>query len=199
MGFVNENPGPQGPEGDPGPQGPAGATGATGATGSTGPTGATGATGPEGPNSASEAIAGASPASTATGTVDLVGSFRTTSNESVAFGAMPLAATGESVMLEVTLNGFTAGVHTNHFAWQSVGTAKRTSSGTSSRTSTAAGAGAGSVANDFAPTRPAFRFSDPAVGVAPDVLHQFHGIATGKLSVPMLWVYTVRQVRGKVT
>lgn len=164
-----------------------------------GPKGPAGATGPEGPSNASEAIAGATPASTATGTVDIVGSFRTTSNESVAFGAMPLAATGESVVLEVTLNGFTEGAHTNHFAWQSVGSAKRTSSGTSSRTSTASGSGAGSVANDFSPTRPSFRFSDPAVGVAPDVLNQFHGIATGKLSVPMLWVYTLRQISGKVT
>jgi len=199
MGFVNENPGPQGPEGDPGPQGPPGPTGATGATGPTGATGATGATGPEGPNSASEAIAGASPASTATGTIDLVGSFRTTSNESVAFGAMPMAATGESVALEVILEGFTEGTHANQCVWHATGTARRTSSGTSARTSTAGGGGAGQVANDFAPTRPAFRFSDPAVSGAPDVLHQFHGIATGKLGVPMLWVYMVRQVRGKVT
>lgn len=185
--------------GPQGPAGPTGATGATGTAGSAGATGATGATGPEGPNTASEAIVGASPASTATGTIDLVGSFRTASNESVAFGAMSLAATGESVMLEVMLEGFTEGTHANQCAWHATGTAKRNSSGTSARTSSAGGGGAGQIANDFAVTRPAFRFSDPAVSGAPDVLDQFHGIATGKLSVPMLWVYTVRQVRGKVT
>ena len=67
------------------------------------------------------------------------------------------------------------------------------------RAAAAGGGGAGQVANNFAPARPAFRFSDPAVSGAPDVLHQFHGIATGKLGVPMLWVYTLRQISGKVT
>jgi hypothetical protein len=106
---------------------------------------------------------------------------------------------GETVEMEVLVEGWTEGTHANVCGWKSVGQASRTSAGVSSRTSSAAGVGPGQVSNNFMGPRPSFQFSDPASAVTPNTQHRFAAQVTGKAGVDVLWSYTGRIVRGKLT
>jgi hypothetical protein len=105
-------------------------------------------------------------------------------------------ALGESVEIDITVNGFTEATGADTCAWQAIGKGRRTSAGVSSRTTSAAGAGAGQIDNTFAPTRPTFVFSDPASAVAPNTLNRFSTIVTGKTGVTIDWVWSYKTIRG---
>lgn len=166
--------------------------------GGRGPEGPIGATGPTGTTAQSGSVTGASPSSTASTQV-LFGSRRSTDATPFLLMSVSMAATGESVQLEGSIQCCTEGTHTNHAAWHTTASGRRTSAGASARTCPAGGGGAGQTANDFTGGKPAIEISRPDLSTSPNVLHELGYIATGKAGTAILWMYALTVTRIRVT
>jgi hypothetical protein len=129
----------------------------------------------------------------------LVGSARSTDGSQFELFGIDMAATGESVKIDVSIQCWEEGTHAYQAAWDIVGTGQRTSAGVSSRTSTSGGGGSGQTANTFtAPNKPSVAVSNPASAVSPNTAHRLAILGTGKPGVDILWQWTATIKRGKV-
>jgi hypothetical protein len=157
-----------------------------------------GPAGPTGSTSDGASIPGASVATVGSAEYRISGRGRTVGAQVLDVYFEDLSE-GETVEMEIIVQGWTEGTHANTCGWKSTGQAARTGAGVSSRTSSAAGVGPGQISNNFMGPRPAFQFSDPASAVAPNTQHRFAAQVTGKAGVNVLWSFTGRVVRGKLT